>query len=118
MGEMICWSEIRRGECKLEGGITNITTFKPYPNASNQPVYIELIACAQTSDDTRTYTFHAVPCTLPACAWLPINAHRCSNAYPNFMLVTTGERAPIPSNVWHFGHGHFGLGRFGPDISA
>ena len=62
---------------------------------------------------TRTYTFHVVPCTLPACAWLPINAHRRSNAYPNFMLVTTGERAPIPSNV-----GHFSLGRFGPEISA
>ena len=43
-GEMICWSEVRRGECKniqfartCEGGITNIITFKHYPNASNQP---------------------------------------------------------------------------------
>ena len=77
-----------------------------------------VIACAQTPDDTRTYTFHVVPCTFPAFAWLPINAHRCSNAYPNFMLVTTGERAPIPSNVGHFSHGNFGLERFGPDISA
>ena len=79
-----------------------------------------MIACAQTPDDTRTYTFHVVPCTpfLHVPAWLSINAHRCSNAYSNFMLVTTGERAPIPSNVEHFGHGHFGLGRFGPDISA
>ena len=77
-----------------------------------------VIACAQRPDDTRTYTFHVVLCTLPACAWLPINAHRFSNAYPNFMLVTTEERAPIPSNVGHFGHGHFGLGRFGLDISA
>ena len=34
------------------------------------------------------------------------------------LLVTTGERAPIPSNVGHFGNGHFGLGRFDTDISA
>ena len=72
-----------------------------------------MFACTQTPDDTRTYTFHVVPYTLPACAWLPINAHRCSNAYPNIMLVTTGELAPISSNV-----GHFGQGRFGPDISV
>ena len=48
-----------------------------------------VIACAQTPDDTGTYTFHVVPCTLPACAWLAImridvrtHIHISFNYYP------------------------------------
>ena len=45
----------------LEGGITNITTFKHYPNASNQPVYIELNGsdCLMTQEHTHFMLFPA-----------------------------------------------------------
>ena len=46
-GEMICWSEVRRGEYKnihfaRRWNYEYYHTFKHYPNASNQHVYIDL----------------------------------------------------------------------------
>ena len=58
-----------------------------------------VIACAQTPDDTGRYTFHVVPCTLPACAWLAMFERISTFHLTIILLVTTGERAPTPSLV-------------------